>query len=109
MGARWNVAGEWQRFVIEPLPNMQSQEMDDEEEEVGPPRHHDRVLRHGDVVTLRAHTGRYVTCPMRQLLEVDEDPPPGQPRPLVATPSHAPLEASAGTAEQAQAFEVLLC
>ena len=46
--ARWTIAGEWQSFTIEAC-------------EEGP----ERLLRHGDVICLRAHTGKLVRCPNR--------------------------------------------
>ena len=78
--ARWTIAGEWQSFTIEAC-------------EEGP----ERLLRHGDVICLRAHTGKLVRCPNRAAVGRENGA------------SHAPLEATAWSHEEAQRFEVMLC
>ena len=57
----------------------------------------ERVLRHGDAICLRAHTGKLLRCPMRAALARGD-----------ASLSHAPMEATAWSHDEAQRFEIVL-
>jgi hypothetical protein len=85
VAARWTVPGEWQQLQIELC-----------EEEHG---RGERLLRHGDVVCLRAHTGWLLRCPHR-----DELAQSGNSLGRIAA-----LEASAPTHADAQHWELMMC
>lgn len=78
--ARWTVPGEWQSFQMELAADGQGSSPG-------------RLLQHGDVICLRAHTGRYLRCPTLQRTS-------GEQRQLLA------IEASAWTHFDAQQWEL---
>ena len=112
VGARWTIPGEWQSFVLEPVePNLTAAGRKQPpliagrvQSLGGTPVNpspggvgRERLLRHGDVVCLRAHTGKLLRCPKRSAVGRDE------------SVTYAPLEATAWSHEEAARFEILLC
>ena len=86
VAARWTVAGEWQSLQLE-LVDEQAARRESSAE---------RLLGHGDIVHVRAHTGKLLRCPQRGSVGGD-------------AVTQAPLEASTLLGEEAQQFELLLC
>ena len=98
--ARWSIAADWQGFGIELVGGNGAGEGGGEGGGAGGTAGAaGRVLMHGDVVCLRAHTGGLLRCPMRESVGTGEQ----------GGVMMAPLDASASSYEQAQKWELLLC
>ena len=100
--ARWAVVGDWQSFVVELATEGAEPGGRYRSSEGGGEAAGSRVLMHGDVVCLRAHTGKLLRCPLRAFVGGAGESG-GYAMPMV------PVDAAALHHSEAQRFELLLC